>query len=85
MATRNELHRAKMARKAARTVEVGFTPIEDKRFAPLRLRLRMQGQPVTFNVSTDARRRVGHGSIAQANRHTGKVHKHLREIARRAA
>lgn len=75
-------HRAKMAAKKARNVQPGFTPIKDRRFAPLRFKLRAENKPVLFNISTDARHGVARGSIAQGNRHTGKPHAHRREIAR---
>jgi hypothetical protein len=44
-------HKAKMKRKAARVLVPGFTPIEDKRFAQVRLAKRLRGETITPNLS----------------------------------
>lgn len=68
-AERLEVHKAKMA---------GKVYDRNRRF-PERFNFLRTG----FSRSA-LKRMVGYGSIARANRHTGKPHEHAGEIARRA-
>lgn len=53
MATANTIaaHKAKMKRKAERVLVPGFTSVEDKRFAQVRLAKSIRGEAIIPNLS----------------------------------
>lgn len=78
-----ERHRAKMNRKVfvrQKPPMTGFTPVEGKKFAADRLKVRLTGGFPSHQRSQAFLRPTRHNP--SINRHTGKPHAHAREIAR---